>query len=196
MKREAPAERVEIRQSSGIEFGVNGSGELGFAGTIMSERQQSNDSAARLLFAVTGQQRFEGTPVAAREELVTIDQIEQSHWLAAQGMDDVPVIDHVAMLSAGMRPLAAQRRQRRRAEEAFEPVVVKPHAKPVADQARRHRIEHLLEDEPAGRGNGDDGLLVIRRPARRQRLQGRALETSRLRLRALRRPTTSSTKRR
>src|SRR6266568_2791734 len=91
-------------------------------------------------------------------------------------MDDVPVIDDVAMLSAGMRPPAAQRHQRGRAEEAFEPVIVEPHAKPVADQARRHRIEHLLEDEPAGRSDGDDGLLVIRRPARRQRLQGRALE--------------------
>src|SRR5690348_14916467 len=102
---------------------------------------------------------------AVREELLTIDQVEKGHWLAAQGMDDVPVIDDVAMLSTGMRPPAAQRRQRRRAEEAFEPVVVDPHAKPVADSARRHRIEHLLEDKPAGRGDGDDGLLVIRRPA-------------------------------
>ena len=102
----------------------------------MSERQQSDGDAARLLFAVTSQQRFEGAPVgAAREELLTIDQIEQGHWLAAQGMDDVPVIDDVAMLSVGMRPPAAQRHQRRRAEEAFEPVVVEPHAKPVADQA-------------------------------------------------------------
>jgi hypothetical protein len=46
----------------------------------------------------------------------------------------------------------------------------------MADQARGHRIEHLPESEPAGRGDGDDGLLVIRRPVRRQRLQGRALE--------------------
>jgi hypothetical protein len=52
------AERVEIGQSSGIEFGVDGPGELGLAGTIMSERQQSDGDAARLLFAVTGQQRF------------------------------------------------------------------------------------------------------------------------------------------
>src|SRR5260370_21201834 len=46
----------------------------------------------------------------------------------------------------------------------------------MADQARGHRIEPFSEDEPAGRSDGDDGLLVIRRPARRQRLQGRALE--------------------
>src|ERR1700752_3920545 len=35
MRREAPAERVEIGQSSGIEFGVDGLGELGFASPIM-----------------------------------------------------------------------------------------------------------------------------------------------------------------
>jgi hypothetical protein len=91
-------------------------------------------------------------------------------------MDDVPVIDNMAVLAAGTRPPAAQRHQRRRAEEAFEPVVVEPHAKPMADQARGHRIEHFSEDEPAGRSDGDDGLLVIGCPARRQRLQGRALE--------------------
>src|ERR1700736_728967 len=88
----------------------------------MSERQQPDHSAVRLLLAVAGEQRFEGALIgAAREELLTIDQIEQGHWLAAQGMDDVPVIDDVAMLSAGMRPPAAQRRQPRRAGEEFEP---------------------------------------------------------------------------
>src|SRR5215813_7268184 len=89
MRREASAERIEVRQSSGIELGIDSPSELGFAGTIMSERQQSDDRAARLLLAVTGQQCFEGAPIgAAREELLTIDQIEQGHWLAAQGMDD------------------------------------------------------------------------------------------------------------
>ena len=46
----------------------------------------------------------------------------------------------------------------------------------MADQARGHRIEHLLEGEPAGRGDGDDRLFVIRRPTRRQCLQGRPFE--------------------
>jgi hypothetical protein len=61
---------------------------------------------------------------AAREELLTIDQIEQSHWLAAQGMDDVPIIDHMTVFAAGMRSPAAQRHQRCRAEKAFEPIIV------------------------------------------------------------------------
>jgi hypothetical protein len=91
---------------------------------------------------------------------------------AARGMDDVPVMDDVAVLAVGVRTAAAQRHQRRRAEEAFEPVIVEPQA--MTDQARWHRVEHPLEDEAARRGDADDGLLVIRRPA--CRLQGRALE--------------------
>src|SRR3954471_20062781 len=46
----------------------------------------------------------------------------------------------------------------------------------MADQPRGHRIEHFPESEPAGRGDGDDRLLIIRRPVRRQRLQRWALE--------------------
>jgi hypothetical protein len=114
MRREASAERVEIGQSSGIEFGVDGFSELGLAGPIMSQCQQPDHCAARLLLAATGQQRLEGALIgAAREELLTIDQVEQSHWFAAQGMDDVPVIDHMAVLAVGMWPAAAQDHHRR-----------------------------------------------------------------------------------
>ena len=87
---------------------------------------------------------------AAREELLAIDQIEQSHWLAAQGMDDVPVIDDMAMFAGGLRSPATQRHQRRRTEKAIEPIVVQAHVQTMADQARRSRIEHFLENEPAG----------------------------------------------
>ena len=84
MWREASAERFEIGQSSGVELGIDGLREFGFTGAVVSQRQQPDNSAACLLLAVTGEQRLEGAPVgAAREELLTIDQIEQGHWLAA-----------------------------------------------------------------------------------------------------------------
>jgi hypothetical protein len=41
----------------------------------------------------------------AREDLLTINEVEQGPWLAAEGMDDVPVIDHMAVLAVGMRCL-------------------------------------------------------------------------------------------
>ena len=175
--REAPAEQVEIGQSVGIEFDLDGLGEFGLASAIMSQRQQPDHGAARPLLAVALQKRFEGAPIStAREELFAIDQIEQGHRLAAQGVDDVPVIDNVTVLAVGVRSATAQRHQRRRAEEAFQPVIIEPHAQAVADQARGHRIEHPLEDEAARRGDADDRLLVIRRPARRQCFQRRTLE--------------------
>jgi transposase len=62
--------------------------------------------------------------VNQREALPAIDQTEQGRRLAAQGMDDMPVIDHIAMFAAGMRSPAVRRHQRRRAEKAFEPVIV------------------------------------------------------------------------
>jgi len=46
----------------------------------------------------------------------------------------------------------------------------------VTDQPGRHRIEYLAQHEPAGRGDGDDRFLVIRRPPFRQKLQRRSLD--------------------
>ena len=143
----------------------------------MGQRQQPDHGSAGPLLGVGGQQRLEGALIgAAREELLTVDQIEQRHRLATQSVDDVPVIDDVAVLAARMRATAAQAHQRRRTEKAFEPIIVEPHAQPMPDQPRGHRVEHLAQAEAAARRDGDDRLLVIGRPVCRQRLQGRTLE--------------------
>ena len=85
----------------------------------------------------------------------------------------------------------------RAAEIDLEPIVIQAHPQAVADQARGHAVEHLAQDEAAGRGDGDDGLLVIGGAPVRQLLEGGALDLDALgQLRALRRPTTSSMKRR
>ena len=58
-------------------------------------------------------QRLEGALVGrTREELVAVDQVEQRHRLAAQGVDDVAVVDDVTALAVRHR-LAAPQRQRR-----------------------------------------------------------------------------------
>jgi hypothetical protein len=62
---EAATERVEIGQSVGIELAIDGLGEFGLAGPIMSQRQQPDRGAARLLLAVTSQQCFEGALIGA-----------------------------------------------------------------------------------------------------------------------------------
>ena len=143
----------------------------------MRQCQEADHRAAGFLLAAGGQQHLEGAPIsAAREELLAVDEIEQRHRLAPQGMDNVPIIDDMTVLAVGPRAAAAQCHQRRRAEEAFEPVVIEPHAQPMPDQARGNRVEHLPERKAAARGDRDDRLLVIGRAARRQRLQRRAFE--------------------
>ena len=79
MWREASAERVETGQPSGVELGVDGLGELGFAGAVVSQRQKPDHGAACLLLAVTGKQRLEGALIgAAREELLTIARLSNA----------------------------------------------------------------------------------------------------------------------
>ncbi len=135
--REASAQRVKVGQLAGIESGIDDFGELGLAGAVMGKRQQPDHDAARSLLGSAGQQRLEGASIgAAREELLAVDEIEQGHGLATQGMDDVPVIDDVAVLAVGVRAAAAQGHQRRRAEEAFEPVVIKAHPQDGRSDAR------------------------------------------------------------
>lgn len=147
--REASLEEIEIGQSAGIEFSFDGLGEFGLASTIMGQRQQPDHGAARPLLAVACQHCLEGALIsAAREELLAIDQVEQSHGLSAQGVDDVAVIDDVAMLAVGVRAAAAQGHQCGRAEEAFEPIVVEAYPEPVTDQARGHRIDTRLRMNP------------------------------------------------
>jgi hypothetical protein len=96
----ALAHQVEVGPPAGIEFGIDGLSEIGLAGALMGERQQPDHGAAGLLFGPVGKQRVEGAPIGlAREQLIAIDEIEQRHRLAAQGMDDVTVIDDVATLA-------------------------------------------------------------------------------------------------
>jgi hypothetical protein len=48
-------------------------------------------------------------------------------------MDDVPIVDDMIALAAGLTPSAANRHDRRRAEEAFDLIVVEMHAQSMAD---------------------------------------------------------------
>jgi hypothetical protein len=93
---------------------------------------------------------------------VTIDQIEERHRLPAQRVDDVMVVDHMAMLAAPLRRSATpQGQQLRRAEKAFEPVIIEADIEAVADQARGNAIEHAPQNEAATRCNEHARFLVV-----------------------------------
>jgi hypothetical protein len=78
-----------------------------------------------MLVTTFGEQLVERQRIGpAREQLVAIDQVEESHRLAAERVDDVAVIDDVTSLVMVGRAAATQGEQPCGAEEAFQPVVV------------------------------------------------------------------------
>src|SRR5277367_2202307 len=83
-------------------------------------------------------------------------------------MDNVAVVDDMAMFAARLGPPAPQGEDRRRALEAFKPIIVKMHPQPLANQSRGNRVEHLAQDEGAGAGDVDMDLLVVGGLADRQ----------------------------
>src|SRR5277367_5115884 len=90
-------------------------------------------------------------------------------------MDDVTIIDDMAMSAARLGAATPQGENRRRALEAFESIVVKMHPQPLADQSRGNRVKHLAQDEGAGTGDVDMDLLVVGGLAERQLFQRESL---------------------
>ncbi len=60
----------------------------------MGQRQEIDHQPAGWFLGDPFEQPVEGPPIGvAREELVAVDEIEERHGLAPQGMDDVAIID-------------------------------------------------------------------------------------------------------
>ncbi|MBM7487973.1 hypothetical protein ACVWWI_006479 [Bradyrhizobium sp. USDA 3686] len=95
-------------------------------------------------------QAIEGSAIGiAPEQPITVDEVEQCHWLAPQGMDHAPIIDDLIVLAVGMRPPTRQGDEMGAADEHVETIVLKAHPQLVPDQTRRHGVEHLAQGEAA-----------------------------------------------
>ena len=70
-----------------------------------------------------------------REEPIAIDEVDESHRLAPQSMNDVPIINDMPALAVRHRPTTSQRHDRRDAEEAFEPIVEDAHTETMTNQS-------------------------------------------------------------
>ena len=99
----------------------------------------------------------------ARKQLVAIDKVEQNYRLAAQRVDDMPIVDDLVVLAQGVGPPAQQRQEMDAADEDIEPIIVDAHPEPVSDQAGGHGIEYLAERETTGGCDAHADLLIIRR---------------------------------
>jgi hypothetical protein len=143
----------------------------------MGEGEELDSRAAGQAVGQAGAQGLESAGVGRPgEEFVAVDQPEQRHRLAAERVDDVPVVDHMAVPAVGMRSPAGGGELVRAAEVDLEPAVVEAHAQAMADQARWHAVEHLAQGEAARGGHDDDRLLVVGGAPGRQGLQRRALD--------------------
>jgi hypothetical protein len=104
------AHAIESGQSSGIELGIDRFGQFGLAGTLMRKSEQPDHRATRVPLVAGSQQRLECARVGLpREQMITIDKIEQCHRLPAQRMDHMPVIDDItAFVGCLWSPAAPQ----------------------------------------------------------------------------------------
>ena len=147
----------------------------------MGERQQLDHGPAGDARSPALEQALPGSAVGrAREQRVTVDEMQQRHRLAAQAVNDMPVVHHLDAASVARRTAARQGQHQALADEAFQPVIVDAQVQPIADQARRHRVEHLAQDEAAAGGHPHAGLVMIGGAPRRQPAQFGALQGDQL----------------
>jgi hypothetical protein len=102
--------------------------------------------------------------------------MKQRHRLAAQAVDDVPVVDHLDATSIARCAPARQAQHPALTEEALQPIIVDPQLQPIADQAGRHGVEDFAQDEAAAGGHQYGGLVMVGGTPRRQRAKLGALE--------------------
>jgi hypothetical protein len=130
-----------------VKISLDRTREFGFTGAVMRQRQQADHAATSLLLTFLGKQGLEGARICtAGEQLIAVDQVHERHGLLAQRMDDVMIVDNMAVLVAALgRPATLQRRELRCAEEAIEPEL---NVEVVTDQPRRHAVETRRRMKP------------------------------------------------
>ncbi len=99
--------RIKIGQTVFGQFGVNGSCEFRLADAHIGQFEQPDHRAAGVFVAFFGKQGFKGGTVGrAGKQLISIDQVEQCHRFSAQRVNDMSVIDDMAMITVCLRATA------------------------------------------------------------------------------------------
>ncbi len=100
--------RRQVGQLACREIGGQQRGEVGLAAALMGQGQQVDHQAAGRFFREPFEQPVEGLPVGvAREELVAVDEVQQRHRLAPQGVDHMAIIDDMRVLARGIGAVRA-----------------------------------------------------------------------------------------
>ena len=112
----------------------------------------------------------------SRKELVTIDGTRQGLGLAAQGVNDMPVIDAVKPAATNAPAQAGMGDDMRRAEPGLDTVVVDMHPQALSDELGGHGVEDAVNQEAAGSDNPHHEFGKVRGAPLGQRLQLRQLD--------------------
>jgi hypothetical protein len=94
--------------------------------------------------------------------------MQQRHRLAAQAVNDMPIVHHLDAAAIAGRTATWQAQHQALTDEAFQTVIEDPQVQPIADQARWHRIEHFAQNEAAAGGHPHADLVMIGSAPRRQ----------------------------
>jgi hypothetical protein len=117
----------QLRKVALVESGAPGAGQFGLTRPVVSKHQQAHHDTASGSGRMGGNQRLPGAAIGdPGKELVSIDEVEERHGLAAQDMIDVQVVDHVAAAIAARAGGALPTREGQDqdpTQQAFEPVL-------------------------------------------------------------------------
>ena len=95
------------------------------------------------------EQTFPGRTVSRPwEQRVAVDKMQQRHRLAAQAVNNMPIVHHLDAAAIAGRTTTWQAQHQALTDEAFQTVIVDPQVQPIADQARWHCIDTLRRMKP------------------------------------------------
>jgi len=119
-----------------VEAGGQRIGQLALAAALVGNGEELDHSAAGLALRQSFDKQIESSPVGlTRKQPIAVDEVDERHRLAPQGMDHVPVIDDLVVLAGGRGPATRQGHEVGGADEDVEPVVIEANAQAMADQA-------------------------------------------------------------
>ena len=112
IRREPRAQRCDVWKLRCREIGGELCCEFGLAAALMGEGEEADHQTASGLLRQFFEQPVEGQAIGiAGEQLVAVDEIEQRHGFAPQGVNDVAVVNDMGTLAGSRRASPRQGHQ-------------------------------------------------------------------------------------
>ena len=136
LERKASSQGLDVGEGAGPKRCFDGVGDFRFAAVFVGQGKEIDGETACLSFAHGFHRLIEEVAISlSRKELIAVGQMCQSHGLALQVLDDVPIIDDVGTV----RPMSTRQDfDPGFSMKEFDLVIEDASLEPVADESRRH----------------------------------------------------------